>query len=189
MRAANGHPCGGRWLFQPPYVWTSNVQNAVETTAALPANTPPSKQERWKAFWVDVFVMNTFSYVIAAPLELWIAGMNWQAHLQARLIALPINSLIGRPYGLWREFLIRRTGMTEHSSAFKRYWVDTLVFLSFQLPVYVGILALSGADWYGIMKAAGIACLLAGLVGRPYGVYLDFVRKLVGLKPMTANPT
>ena len=163
------------------------MQNAAETTAALPANTPPSKQERWKAFWVDVFVMNTFSYVIAAPLELWIAGMSWQAHLQARLIALPINSLIGRPYGLWREFLIRRTGMTEHSSAFKRYWVDTLVFLSFQLPVYVGILALSGADWYGIMKAAGIACLLAGLVGRPYGVYLDFVRKLVGLKPMTAN--
>jgi hypothetical protein len=169
-------------LFQQPYVWTSNVQNSNQ------AETSPkrSNRERFKEFWVDVFVMNTFSYVVAAPLELIIAGMSWEAHLKVRLMGLLINSLIGRPYGIWREFIVHLTGMTEHSSAFKRYWVDTLVFLSFQLPVYVTIMALGGADWNGILKAAGTASLLAGFLGRPYGIYLDFVRSLVGMKPMTA---
>jgi len=159
----------------------------VQNESIAVSATPLSRRERVKAFWVDVFVMNTFSYVVAAPLELWIAGMSWHAHLQARLIGLLINSIIGRPYGLWREFVVTRTSTTEQSSVLKRYWVDTLVFLSFQLPVYVTILALSGADWNGILKAAGTASLLAGFLGRPYGIYLDFIRKIVGLKPMTAG--
>lgn len=157
---------------------------SIESTAA--PTTVRSFRERMKEFWVDVFVMNTFSYAVAAPLELLIAGMSWQAHLKVRLMGLLVNSLIGRPYGLWREYLVRRTGMDAASSAMKRYWVDTLVFLSFQLPVYVTIMALGGADLNGIVKAAGTACLLAGFLGRPYGIYLDFVRSLFGMKPMTA---
>lgn len=174
-------------LFQVPYVWTSTLQNeSAVTTATLPA-AAPSRRERLKEFWVDVFVMNTFSYAVAAPLELWIAGMSVEAHLKVRLMGLLINSLIGRPYGLWREFIVRRTGMTAQSTPFKRYWVDSLVFLSFQLPVYVTIMALGGADWNGILKAAGTASLMAGFLGRPYGIYLDFVRSLVGMKPITAS--
>ncbi len=154
--------------------------------AAAATTSGASRHERLKAFWVDVFVMNTFSYAVAAPLELWIAGMSWEAHLKVRLMGLLVNSLIGRPYGLWREFIVSRTGMTAQSSALTRYWVDSLVFLSFQLPVYVTIMALGGADWDGILKAAGTASLMAGFLGRPYGIYLDFVRSLVGLKPMAA---
>ncbi|HEX4909176.1 MAG TPA: L-alanine exporter AlaE [Permianibacter sp.] len=174
------------------------VTNAAIATDAITAESAsktatisaqPSRRDRLKAFWVDVFVMNTFSYVVAAPLELWIAGMSWQAHLQARLIGLLINSIIGRPYGLWREFLVARTGLTEASSGSKKYAVETLIFLSFQLPVYVTILAISGADWDGIVHAAGTACLIAGFLGRPYGIYLDFVRRKVGLPPVTATPS
>ena len=163
----------------------SHAETEHGQTAAI---AQPSRRDRLKAFWVDVFVMNTFSYVVAAPLELWIAGMSWQAHLQARLIGLLINSIIGRPYGLWREFLVARTGLTEASSGSKKYAVETLIFLSFQLPVYVTILAISGADWDGIVHAAGTACLIAGFLGRPYGIYLDFVRRKVGLPPVTASP-
>jgi hypothetical protein len=175
-----GHPCGGRCFFWVSYVWTSTLQNNLTTAPTR------SARERWKEFWVDVFVMNTFSYVVAAPLELIVAGMSWEAHLKVRLMGLLVNSVIGRPYGVWREFIVRRTGMTENSTAINRYWVDTMVFLSFQLPVYVTIMALGGADWNGILKAAGTASLLAGFLGRPYGIYLDFVRSLVGMKPMTA---
>lgn len=164
------------------------VSHAETERGQTPATVQPSRRDRLKAFWVDVFVMNTFSYVVAAPLELWIAGMSWQAHLQARLIGLLINSIIGRPYGLWREFLVARTGLTEASSGGKKYAVETLIFLSFQLPVYVTILAISGADWDGIVHAAGTACLIAGFLGRPYGIYLDFVRRKVGLPPVTASP-
>ncbi|NQD38097.1 L-alanine exporter AlaE [Permianibacter sp. IMCC34836] len=160
-----------------------SIENPTAKTSSLPA------RERLKEFWVDVFVMNTFSYAVAAPLELIVADMSWQAHLKVRLMGLLINSLIGRPYGVWREYVVQRTGMNEASSALKRYWVDSLVFLSFQLPVYVTIMALGGADLAGILKAAGTASLLAGFLGRPYGIYLDFVRSLFGLKPMTASST
>lgn len=136
-----------------------------------------------KAALVDVFVMNTFSYAAAAPLELIIAGMSWQAHLQVRLVALVLNSVIGRPYGLWRDFVFQRFGVGAESGLWRNYLADTAVFLSFQLPLYVINMVLGGADAAGIMKAAATAALLSGFLGRPYGLYLDFVRQLVGLAP------
>jgi len=164
----------------------TSPSNAISPTHSTSNSAPRSFRGRMKEFWVDVFVMNTFSYAVAAPLELIIADMSWQAHLKVRLMGLVINSFIGRPYGLWREFVVGRTGMNVTSSAMQRYGVDTLVFLSFQLPVYVTIMALGGADLDGILKAAGTASLLAGVLGRPYGIYLDFVRSLVGMKAIAA---
>lgn len=149
-----------------------------------PEHTAPTARP-WRAALVDVFVMNTFSYAVAAPLELLIAGMSWQAHLQVRLVGLVLNSLIGRPYGLWRDAVFRRLAVGPDSGAWRRYYADSLVFLSFQLPLYVANMALGGADAAGIAKAAATAALLSGFLGRPYGLYLDFVRRLVGLTPST----
>nr|WP_256489510.1 L-alanine exporter AlaE [Pleionea sp. CnH1-48] len=131
--------------------------------------------------WVDIFAMNSFSYIVALPIELIIAGMSWQEHLKVRLAALVLNTLVARPFGIWRDFVIKRFGIREDSRFIKVYLVDTLVFLSFQLPLYVGNMILGGADWGEIMKASVTVSLIAGLLGRPYGIYLDFIKRRVGL--------
>ncbi|MCO7224972.1 L-alanine exporter AlaE [Pleionea sp. CnH1-48] len=140
-----------------------------------------SEKRPFLSAWVDIFAMNSFSYIVALPIELIIAGMSWQEHLKVRLAALVLNTLVARPFGIWRDFVIKRFGIREDSRFIKVYLVDTLVFLSFQLPLYVGNMILGGADWGEIMKASVTVSLIAGLLGRPYGIYLDFIKRRVGL--------
>lgn len=126
--------------------------------------------------------MNSFSYLVAMPLELIVAGMSWQEHLKVRLVALVLNTLVGRPYGLWRHYVIQRTHTCADSHWFKKYWVDTLTFLSFQLPLYVANMIIGGASVMGIIKAGVSATILSGFLGRPYGLYSDAFRRLIGLR-------
>jgi len=146
-----------------------------------------SSKQRVQDFFVDVFVMNTFSYAVAAPIELLIAGMSFESHLNVRLVALVLNTMTARPYGLWREYLLQRFGVTSASARAFQYGVDTLIFISFQLPLYVCNMALGGATLSNIVKAAPTAALLSGFMGGPYGVYLDWVRAVLKLKPIVAN--
>lgn len=119
--------------------------------------------------------MNSFSYVVSLPIEIVIAGMSWQEHFQVRFAALILNTLVARPFGMWRDFVMHKTTTNENSSFLQKYFCDTLIFLSFQMPLYVGNMILGGASWLEIGKAALTVSLIAGLLGRPYGMYLDFL--------------
>ncbi|MBI2381270.1 MAG: L-alanine exporter AlaE [Gammaproteobacteria bacterium] len=152
----------------------------------MPAS--PDWRKRAHDFLVDVFVMNSFSYAVAAPIELLVAGLSFAEHLQVRAVALVLNTLIGRPYGLWRDWVLGRSATGPASSAWRRYWVDTLIFLSFQLPLYVSNMLLGGAQLDGILKAAATATLLSGFLGRPYGLYLEWFKNLVARRfPLVAG--
>ena len=131
---------------------------------------------------IDVFAMNTFSYMVALPIELGISGMSWNEHLQVRLVALLLNTVVARPFGLWRTFILKKFRITDTSSFWNTYKADTLAFLSFQLPLYVGNMVLGGASTSEIISAGITVSVVAGLLGRPYGIYLDWIRKQCGLK-------
>jgi hypothetical protein len=141
---------------------------------------------RLRLLLADTLAMNSFSYGTAVPIELWIAGMSFQAHLQVRLAAVVVNTLTGRPYGLWRSLLFSRLGLDGSAGRWRLYLGDTLAFLSFQLPIYVLNLLLGGASLEAILKASVTATLIAGLLGGPYGLYLDLVRRGLGMAPAPA---
>jgi hypothetical protein len=148
---------------------------------------PPHRQRPWLATAIDVWAMNSFSYLVALPIEIVIAGMSWREHVQVRLVALLLNTLVARPFGLWRDWVFQRFA-AQHSDGFlKLYLLDTTVFLSFQMPLYVGNLVLGGAGAAEIFKAALTVSLIAGLLGRPYGYYLDWLRTRAGLQAATAR--
>lgn len=130
---------------------------------------------------VDVFAINTFSLMQTIPLELGIVGMTWLQFAKARAMGTIVNTFIGRPYGIYRDYIFRKTNTTQESSFGRRYLVDTIVSVTFQTPTYCGILALSGADSEQITKAAGTVTLLSGFLGRPYGVYLEAIRSSSGI--------
>lgn len=136
------------------------------------------RSERLRRFMVEAFAMNTFCLVINVPNELLVAHMALGTMLRTRALAVVTNTITGRPYGVWRDaVVVRVTG--DHSTPVKRYVGDTIAFLFFQLPLYWINMTFGGHATLRQMASASIlVTLLAGLAGRPYGVYLDFVRRL-----------
>lgn len=144
-----------------------------ETDDAPPPAVPPTSRRR--ELLLDIFAMNSFSWAIAIPIELLLAGMGWREHLKVRLLAVAFNTLIARPFSVYRQWVANRFG---GRGALNAYLVDTFVFLSFQFPLYLGNMLLGGASWVEIATASATFMLIAGGLGRPYGIYLDWLRRL-----------
>jgi hypothetical protein len=130
---------------------------------------------RRRELLLDIFAMNSFSWAIAIPIELGLAGMGWREHLQVRLMAIFFNTAIARPFTLYRNWVMGRFG---GGTALNTYLVDTFVFLSFQFPLYLLNMLLGGASWAEIATASATFMLIAGGLGRPYGIYLDWLRQV-----------
>ncbi len=131
---------------------------------------PVSRRREWL---LDVFAMNSFSWLIAIPIEVVLAGMSWHEHLKVRLLAVLFNTAIARPFSLYRNWVVGRFG---HRGGLHSYGVDTFVFLSFQLPLYILNMVLGGASAVEILTASATFVVIAGALGRPYGIYLDWLR-------------
>ncbi|MCO1334706.1 L-alanine exporter AlaE [Microbulbifer sp. OS29] len=145
-----------------------------------------SRARRWD-FLLDIFAMNSFSWAVAIPIELFLAGMSWSEHLKVRLMALVFNTLIARPFSVYRNWIVNRFG---GGGFINSYLVDTFVFLSFQFPLYMANMHLGGASWDEIATASITFMLIAGALGRPYGIYLDWVRRvwINTLVPLWSRP-
>ncbi|MEM8662598.1 MAG: L-alanine exporter AlaE [Pseudomonadota bacterium] len=135
-----------------------------------------------RATLVDTFAGIVFFTVVPGLLELWIVGLSPSQVFWARLTAVPVLLLTGRPYGLWRDFVMVRSGALRHGQV-ARFLADTAAFVSFQLPIYAGILLMVGASRADIVTGVATAFVAMLAVSRVYGLYLDLVRRLFGTLP------
>jgi hypothetical protein len=132
-------------------------------------------------FIIDTLSMNAFFFVVNMANETLVAGMTLSASLQIRLVAIVTNTLTARPYTLWRDFLARRFHLPGRPRL-TAYLVDSFVFFSFQLPLYWLNMALVGSIGLAQMVAASLSIgLMAGLLGRPCGAFIDLMRRIVGV--------
>lgn len=141
------------------------------------ANNPAYK------YAVDTSAMISFSTPIAMANEIFVADMDITDSLKARGIATIVNAFTARPYGKYRDFIFKKLKTTKESGFWKKYLTDVLAFATFQAPLYAGILAVSGAELEGVLAGSATITALSGFIGRPYGAYLDILRKSCGLKP------
>jgi len=138
-------------------------------------------------FVADTLALVMFFTVVSGLNERYVAGLDWSEVLVSRSIGAVLMVLTARPYGLWRDWVFARIS-PETSKG--NLLTDCLALMAFQVPIYVAILAVTGADAASILKGtAGFAVLML-VVGRPYGMFLDFIRGLFGLtgtgqKPMS----
>lgn len=139
---------------------------------------------RGRAFAADTTALILFFTVTGALNERFVSGMAWDEVLQARLLGAALMIPVGRPYGLWRDLLMRRAGPSRVS---RTVW-DSLALVTFQVPIYAAIIAVSGASgrgfWLGILGATAIMLVS----GRPYGAFLNWIRRLYGLPPGGDKP-
>ena len=85
---------------------------------------------------------------------------------------------VGRPYGVWRDWMIGHA----RGNRFSRVFWDSLALVSFQVPIYAAIVAVSGATGSGLLRGTLGAALIMLALGRPYGAFLNCVRGVFGLR-------
>lgn len=143
-----------------------------------------------RAFIADTTALILFFTMTGIINEHFIAGMTWEQVLHARLIGAALMIPVGRPYGIWRDWVVRRAGPGRLS---RLLW-DSLALVSFQVPIYAAIIAVSGASGLGLVCGILGATAIMLVCGRPYGAFLGFVRALFcarsdALMPMSLNPS
>ncbi|MFH1500780.1 MAG: L-alanine exporter AlaE [archaeon] len=155
---------------------------------------------------VNAFAQNSFGYALMAPIELGIAGMSWSEHLWTRAAVFLPNCITATPYTWYRNWIFKKMNVGEQgleklalevadkcgfnmgyqvyllgTPEVKKYVGDTIACASFQVPIYYAITRGIGVDSAEANKSVISQILFNGAIGRPYGAYLDKVRKTCGL--------
>ncbi|WP_159865271.1 MULTISPECIES: L-alanine exporter AlaE [unclassified Raoultella] len=144
----------------------------------------PERSTRRTAFIADTAALILFFTTTGIINERVIAGMAWEQVLHARLLGAALMIPVARPYGIWRDWLMRRAGPGRVSQLL---W-DSAALVSFQVPIYALIIAFSGASGSGLIRGTLGAALMMLCLGRPYGAFLNWVRRLFGLPPGGSKP-
>ncbi|NWK88597.1 L-alanine exporter AlaE [Raoultella terrigena] len=139
---------------------------------------------RRTAFIADTAALILFFTTTGIINERVIAGMTWEQVLHARLLGAALMVPVARPYGIWRDWLMRRAGPGRVSQLL---W-DSAALVSFQVPIYALIIAFSGASGSGLVRGTLGAALMMLCLGRPYGAFLNWMRRLFGLPPGGSKP-
>ena len=137
-----------------------------------------------RRYTADTLALLVFSTVGALFTEIVIAGLSPSQSAHARLTAIPVILATARPYGLYRDGVMRRLRAGETATRVRRTAADTLAFLSFQLPIYWTILAFAGASLRQVAVSSVAATALIIVSGRPYGLLLDLCRRLLRVPPI-----
>ncbi|CZT37245.1 L-alanine exporter AlaE [Rhizobium sp. 9140] len=147
-----------------------------------------AKTARRRSFIADTLALLLFFTTTGVINERFIAGMTWEQVLHARLLGAVLMVPVARPYGLWRDWLMQRANETRPS---RLLW-DSAALMTFQVPIYAAIIALSGAEGDRLLSGIAGAAVMMLVLGRPYGAFLNWVRHRFGLpgggtKPMSLN--
>lgn len=140
---------------------------------------------RRRALLADTLTSVGFFSLMGTLTEVFVAGMSADQVIVSRLSALPVMIFSGRPYGLWRDAIVRRLAPVD-AGALRTGVADTVAFCSFQLPIYLAILWFAGASASQAALAAGSALAVLLVTARPYGVLLELVRRAFGAGPRGA---
>jgi hypothetical protein len=143
--------------------------------------------ERMRSFLADTLALILFFTVTSGLNERFVAGMEWGEVAVSRSVGAVLMVLTARPYGLWRSWFMARLDPRTGGATLL---ADSAALLLFQVPIYLVILLVGGADVGAALRGcAGFAALMLAL-GRPYGLWLEWVRARFGLagpgqKPMS----
>ncbi len=124
----------------------------------------------------DTFAMVVFCFISGMVIEIFISGMTFQQSLASRLVSIPVNIAIAWPYGVFRDWFLRKGRSISDTSMVKNI-SDLLAYVLFQSPVYAGILLTVGASWDQIGAAVLSNAVFSCAMGVLYGHFLDQCRR------------
>jgi hypothetical protein len=134
---------------------------------------------RTRRFLVDTGVMVVFTTIVGLCVEAVICGIPWRNIVKIRLLSIVANLVTARAYGLYRDWVFKKTRM-QTRGRLQRIGIDTVAFFTFQNPVYFVLLCLGGASVVQALKACVAGFVTVLVLGRPYGIFLDWIRRKFG---------
>ncbi|EOG5905955.1 L-alanine exporter AlaE [Vibrio vulnificus] len=124
----------------------------------------------------DTFAMVVFCFISGMIIEILISGMTFQQSLASRTLSIPVNIAIAWPYGVFRDWVLRRGARLSTSGLMKNV-SDLVAYVLFQSPVYAGILLAVGASTEQIITAVTSNAIISCGMGVLYGYFLDMCRR------------
>ena len=128
----------------------------------------------------DTLALVTFAFAVGMFAEVVVSGLSLYQSLQSRLMAIPLNTAVARPYGMYRDWLFSRTRGRQRGKLLQMA-VDIFAMWTFMMPQYAAVLFFVGAAPGQIFTACVTISVLMLLIGRPYGLYLELWRRIFGL--------
>jgi hypothetical protein len=123
----------------------------------------------------DTFSLVTFAFAVGMAVEVLVSDLTVAQSMHSRLLAIPLNAVVARPYGVYRDWLFARGGGRGRAL---RILLDIFAFTTFMMPQYALVLWWVGAAGAQILSACLSVLLLSIVIGRPYGLYLVVCRNL-----------
>ena len=124
-----------------------------------------------------MLALNLFVLFTGFIIEVLISGISWNIFWKGRLIMIIPNIVTVEPYNWTRVWIGKRLGVWK-SVMLHNALRDTLVFILYRVPLIFIVLTLLGAPLKNILFSCAIAALTSGFSGRPYGIFLDWCRKI-----------
>jgi len=104
----------------------------------------------------DGVANNVFSFPVYGLNDKLAAGHSWSEVLGTRISAFFGNFVVGRPYGVYNDWMLKKFGVKKgrHGilNALKRYGANTLAFGTGQSPIY-GLYLIAGKMLPGALKS------------------------------------
>ncbi|OED42918.1 hypothetical protein ACH42_11350 [Endozoicomonas sp. (ex Bugula neritina AB1)] len=123
----------------------------------------------------DTFALITFGLVVGMFVELFVAGLTLEQSIQSRLMSIPVNLLIARPYGIYRDWVID-WNVPGKKNFLGSTLLDIIAFISFQIPVYAVLVGTTGAGIDQVMTACIGQIGAMVVMGRPFGLWMQMCR-------------
>lgn len=133
-----------------------------------------------KKFAVDMTALNIFVLATAFIVEVVISQVAWSVFWKGRIIMILPNILTAQPYSTARIWLGEKLSGIQNIRV-RNILRDTIVFILFRVPLIFIVLLLLGAPTGKIISACIAATAISGFTGRPYGIFLDWIRKKFGV--------
>jgi len=133
----------------------------------------------------DVVAANILVALLACPQEMLIGGLNIMEFTRGKILGIIPNSLSGGVYGKWRDFVLKKIPEKANDNQLKKFIVDSLISMGFSTmyaPIYMLSLHMAGADFDEIMRSVGSEILLCGITGRLFGLGMEQIRRLFGIR-------
>lgn len=130
----------------------------------------------FRAAAADTFAMVVFCFISGMLIEVLVSGMTLEQSLASRLLSIPVNIAIAYPYGVFRDWVLKR-GAAISPTPWMKNVADLVAYVSFQSPVYATILFVVGASPEQIVTAVSSNAIISCAMGVLYGYFLDFCRR------------
>ena len=141
-----------------------------------------------RKFFADTIAMVLFSIAIGMCIELGIAQMTLAQSLRSRGMSIPLNILTGGLNGWYCDWWVTTVFRVKPGMRIRLAMAEIVAFATFQIPIYICVLLVSGANWQQILVACSSTIPIIVVMGKPYGWMLRCTRWMCGV-PMQKSST